>query len=525
MRSFSRRRLLQALPAGVVGSVAGCNSPPGGDDPTTSTPSVTSTTDVRLTTESAASSVNPTGTPTSKSTNEAEAGSVVVARLTAEPTSIDQSETATVRLSLRNDADRALVHPIRLADERTVRRRTRIALEPGETAALSVDLQLDRVGEHRLQAAEKRTSVEVKRWPTGFIETDGQSFVLDGEPFPMVGANNAYLSHKTPKSVDEVLRDAAAMGLNTVRVMLDGAGQEVGYCREFACGRSQFSLQPGPREYDEASFRRLDYVVAAAKRHGIRLVVSLITLQPGGIAAYLDWVDGAASRDDFFTNETCRAIYRDYLETMLTRENTYTGIEYRDDPTIAIWELANEPELEEGEPFGEPLQDWIAEMGSHVKSLGAGQLVSAGLIGWNARENEADYLACFEPEAIDAASTHLYYDAEGVDDWVERHATGVHETLGKPFYVGEFGWDATRDEPDYERQLANRHEGFREWYEQFRRHGVAGSLFWFLIGHLDDGSRFPDHDGFGVYYPEDEQTAAIIADHADRVGATEARDR
>lgn len=512
----------------MFGSLAGCNGPESSAAPS-SQPAPSETTEVQLTTASGdvpnspteprESSVAPTDSPDPSNSTPAVTG------LTVEPDSIKQGETVTVRLSLENGTDRPVVRPVRLSEDEVEFRRKRLAIEPGEAITTSVDIQLDRVGTRTLRTGEHRTSFEVSPWPPSVVETAGTAFVLDGERFPMFGTNNAYLSHKTPKTVDEVFHDAASLGLNTVRVMLNGGGQEVGYCREFACGRSQFSLQPGPREYDEASFRKLDYAIAAAKRYGLRLVISLITLGPGGISAYLDWVDDAETRDDFFTNERCRAIYRDYLETVLTRENTFTGVEYRNDPTVAIWELANEPELETGDPYGVPLQDWIAEMADHVTGLEATQLVSVGLIGWNSRSNEADYLACFEPEAVDAASTHLYYDAAGVDDWIERHATGVHEELGKPFYVGEFGWDATRSEDDYERQLQNRHEGFRDWFDQFRSADIAGSLFWFLLGHLDDGARFPDHDGFGVYAPEDEETAAIIEDYAERVGAAEVRGR
>lgn len=509
---------MQALPGVLVGSLAGCNGPQSSNAPSSpSNPSAT--TEVQLTTESGAPAGSATDSPAPSNTTPAVSG------LTVEPATIEQGETVTLRLSLENATDQALVRAVQVSEDGTERRRKRVAIDPGEAVTSSVDLRLDRVGTRTLQVGDHRTSLEVEPWPSSAVERAGTAFVLDGERFPMFGANNAYLSHKTKKTVDEVFRDAASLGLNTVRVMLSGGGQEVGYCREFACGRSFFSLQPGPREYDEATFRKLDYAIAAAKRYGLRLVISLITLQPGGISAYLDWVDDAEEMDDFFTNDRCRAIYRDYLETLLTRENTYTGVEYRNDPTVAIWELANEPELEGGDPYGAPLQDWIAEMAEHVTGLGATQLVSVGIIGWNDPSNEADYLACFEPDAIDAASTHLYYDAAGVDDWIERHATGVHEELGKPFYVGEFGWDATRTDEDYDRQLQDRHEGFREWFDQFRSHDIAGSLCWFLLGHLDDGARFPDHDGFGVYAPEDEATAALLKGYADRVGAAEARGR
>lgn len=40
---------------------------------------------------------------------------------------------------------------------------------------------------------------------------------------------------------------------------------------------------------------------------------------------------------------------------MLTRRNIYTGIEYRDDPTIFAWELINEPRCMT-DPSGDTLQ-------------------------------------------------------------------------------------------------------------------------------------------------------------------------
>lgn len=44
-----------------------------------------------------------------------------------------------------------------------------------------------------------------------------------------------------------------------------------------------------------------------------------------------------------------------YSQTVLTRRNIYTGIEYRDDPTIFAWELINEPRCMT-DPSGDTLQ-------------------------------------------------------------------------------------------------------------------------------------------------------------------------
>ncbi|MFC7234690.1 glycoside hydrolase 5 family protein [Halosegnis marinus] len=522
-RSFSRRDLLRAVPSAGALALAGCNAPSESDGET----GTEGGTEVRVTT-TATGSATATGTPTATRTATRTATAtatdtatavpdprVAVTDLTVEPTTVRQGGEVRLTVTLANRGGPGDPHPLALRGDDGVLRRTRLATDADSMTA-TFTVRCDRPGTRTFRAGDREAAVAVEPWPAGFVGTDGTAFVADGEPFTMVGTNNAYLHHKSHKTVDEVFRDAADMGLNVVRALINGGGTEVGNCRDFACDEGNYGLQPGPREYDEASFRQFDYMVATAKRYGVRVLPTLITPSPGGMSAYVEWVDGATELGDFYTHPECRAIYRDYLEQVLTRENTYTGVEYRNDPTIALWELANEPETE-GAPFGDALQEWVAEMAAHAKSLDPNHLVSVGLIGWNDAGNESDYLACFESDAVDAASTHMYYDADGIDDWVERHATGVHDRLGKPLYVGEFGWDATRTEDDYRRQLSNRNEGFREWYEQFERYDVAGSLFWFLLGHVDEGARFPDHDGFGVYYPEDATTTDIVSSAADRL--------
>jgi hypothetical protein len=43
------------------------------------------------------------------------------------------------------------------------------------------------------------------------------------------------------------------------------------------------------------------------------------------------------------------------VQTLLTRKNHLTGVEYRDDPTILAWELMNEPRCTT-DPSGDTLQ-------------------------------------------------------------------------------------------------------------------------------------------------------------------------
>lgn len=48
----------------------------------------------------------------------------------------------------------------------------------------------------------------------------------------------------------------------------------------------------------------------------------------------------------FFTDPSCRAMYRAHVAALAGRRNSVTGQLYRDDPTIMAWDLINEPRCE-----------------------------------------------------------------------------------------------------------------------------------------------------------------------------------
>src|ERR1700681_882888 len=54
----------------------------------------------------------------------------------------------------------------------------------------------------------------------GFVGRSGTSFVLNGRRFPVVGANNHYLTYGSREEVLRVLDDAVAMGANVVRTFV-----------------------------------------------------------------------------------------------------------------------------------------------------------------------------------------------------------------------------------------------------------------------------------------------------------------
>lgn len=94
---------------------------------------------------------------------------------------------------------------------------------------------------------------------------------------------------------------------------------------------------------------------------------------------YVAWSSTAEIREDFYTDEQCKTMYRNHLLKMVNRVNTYTNVAYRDDPTIFAWQLTNEGRSLQG---NEILKNWIDEMSEFLKSIDPNHLVGSGTEGF-----------------------------------------------------------------------------------------------------------------------------------------------
>ena len=203
---------------------------------------------------------------------------------------------------------------------------------------------------------------------TGFVQTDGTQFLLDGSTFYYAGTNNYYLNFKPQYEVDQVMEDAAAMGLKVIRTWgnldagvktdkvnkdgytvftdsVDGSGEKEGVYYQY------FDADLGRPVVNEGKdgLQKLDYAIYKAEQEGVRLLITFTNNWEafGGMNQYVKWAklagENVTGHDDFYTNETIKGWYKDYIKTLLNHENVYTGVKYKDDPTIFSWELANEP--------------------------------------------------------------------------------------------------------------------------------------------------------------------------------------
>lgn len=383
---------------------------------------------------------------------------------------------------------------------------------------------------------EANTGLEVQKRP-GFVTRTGPHLRLSGDKFRFIGTNNYYLGYKSRGMADAVLEAAAANHFTVMRMwgFLDIGNQDgsesVNGIKEgvyfqywdAATGRPAYNDGPNGLE-------RLDYVVYRAGQLGLKLVIPLVNnwQEFGGIDQYVRWA-GGGNHDDFYTDPVIKAWYKDWASHVLNRINTYTGVAYKDDPTIMMWELANEPRCK-GSGLYPPsagcntdtLTAWADEMSTHLKSVDSNHLVAVGDEGFYCGAGEhftencgegVDTLALSALPNIDVMSLHLYPEHWGRDvawatSWTERHIRDA-QRLGKAFMLGEFGLN----EGDIRNPI------YKEWLEAVysgRGQGHAGrgdgALFWLLAGDQDNGLPYPDYDGYTVYCPS--PTCTLLGNYA-----------
>lgn len=351
-----------------------------------------------------------------------------------------------------------------------------------------------------------------------FVKRAGPVLRLHGRPFRFAGANNYYLMYKSQFMVDDVLERAAANGFRVLRIWgsLEIGNQDGSNSVHGKADGVYFSYWDGsaPAYNDGADgLEHLDYVVYKAAQLGIKLVIPLVNnwRDFGGMDQYVRW-RGGEYHDQFYTDPVIRGWYKDWIAHLLNRTNVYTGIQYKNDPTIMTWELANEPRCKGSGVYPpssdcttETLVEWADDVSHFIKRTDAKHLISVGDEGFYCIPGAADWtencgegvdtLALARLEQIDVMSFHLYPDHWGKGTawgtkWIVWHLQDA-QALRKPAMLGEYGLQ----------DKSIRNPVYKEWTDAVLEGGGSGALYWILSGLEDSGAYYPDYDGFTVYCP------------------------
>lgn len=408
-----------------------------------------------------------------------------------------------------------------------------------------------------------------------FVRVEGTQFTLRGTTFHDVGANfwaAMNLGSRGPggdraRLVRELDR-LRAMGVRSVRILGASEGPDSEPYRVVP------SMQKEPGRYDDDVVDGLDFAIAELKKRDMVAVVCLNDTWPwsGGMAAYLQWhgaprppypmeppYDWGAWQDyvvKFYGAADALADYRRHVAFVIGRKNPYTGVAYRDEPAIMAWEIANEPR---GGKHPAALVRFLDETARFIKSLDPNHLVTTGSEGTTEEPDGAglDFVRDHASRFIDYATFHFWAQNWGHFDpkrpetyaaaeaearrYVAEHVA-MGARLGKPVVLEEFGLARDGGSFDPQSTVTLRDRFYGEVMADVvrraaRAEGIASVSFWAWSGEArpaDPGGMWtpgapltgdPPHEPQGWYgvYDTDASTLRVIADHASRMHALDAR--
>lgn len=314
--------------------------------------------------------------------------------------------------------------------------------------------------------------------PSPYISVENEIFVQDGKPYCFVGTNlwyGAYLGsegsegdrRRLEKELD-LLKDS---GITNLRVL---GGSE----KSPLMNSLQTTFRDRTDQYNEQLLTGLDFLLNAMGKRGMHAVIYLNNFWEwsGGMGTYLYWTNGgefinlgdpdhpwpafADFSAGFYENEKANALFREYVEQIVSRTNTVTGQAYRNDPTIMAWQLANEPRpgYRNELGFGRlPIYNaWVDGTAALIKSIDSNHMVSSGSEGtMGCLQNEQCYLDAHASPHIDYLTFHMwpknwgwfnarnpgdtYNDALGkAEAYIDVHLK-LARILEKPVVLEEFG--------------------------------------------------------------------------------------
>ncbi len=275
----------------------------------------------------------------------------------------------------------------------------------------------------------------------------------------------------------------------------------------------------------------------------------------------LGWEDYIGFSGKFYGNEKAQAIYRRYINQIVTRVNSNSKVAYKDDPTIMAWQLANEPRPD---PVGDRTYNvvlfaqWVDDSAGYIKSLDPNHLVSIGSEGSKGSLNSLDNAFHIQKSPhVDYLTYHVWpknwgwFDHAQPDSlratfantatYIEEHNALAHR-LNKPAVLEEFGlnrdagytpltaigsrnkfYDYVFGEVQASRQTGGLLVGCNFW--AWGGEGRAGheDAVW-QVGDLSYvGDPYAEHQGLNSVFDTDSTTLAIIKQHSDQLAVQKSK--
>ncbi|KAI8955533.1 glycoside hydrolase superfamily [Xylaria longipes] len=343
---------------------------------------------------------------------------------------------------------------------------------------------------------------------TTFSSTNGLNFQIDGKTGYFAGTNSYWIGFLTNNAdVDTALDQVKNAGLKILRVwgfndVTSTPGQGTVWFQKLSASGS--TINTGTN-----GLQRLDYVVSAAEKRGIKLIINFVNnwSDYGGIPAYVSAFGGSTT--SWYTNTAAQTQYRAYIAAVVSR--------YSSSAAVFAWELANEPRCKGCATS--VLTKWATETSAYVKSLDPKHMVTLGDEGFGLATGTdgsypfqysegVDFEANLKIPTLDFGTFHLYPESWGTTNnwgtnWIASHAAAC-KAAGKPCLFEEYG-------------VTSNHCAVESSWQKtaLSSSGLSGDLFWQLGVTLSTGQT---HNDGNTIYTGSSDWACLVTEHVAAIG-------
>lgn len=422
-------------------------------------------------------------------------------------------------------------------------------------------------------SCQEKKSTETTSDSSAFVKVKNTTFEIEGSPYYFMGTNFWYGLNLGSKGAggdrERLIRELdhlKSMGVNNLRVVAGSEGPDTEPWRMLP------SLQPSPGKYNEEVLDGLDFLLDEMKKRDMYAVMCLNNFWPwsGGMGQYLVWAGAADSipyppphpggdwgkyaefTAQFYSNQKAMDMFNKHIEFIVNRTNPYSGVEYKNDPTIMSWELANEPR---GVNNIDDFLKWVDNTAALIKKLDPNHLVTTGSEGKtsNAQSSGTNLEKDHSSKHIDYATIHIwvqnwgFYDPEKADstyprsveyalNYIDEHVK-IAQKLNKPLILEEFGISRDLNDHDAAAPTTVRDKYYAVLFEDVYKRAnkpeseLAGVNFWAWGGEGrprepksvwkagDDFIGDPPHEFQGWYsvYDKDSSTIEVIKEYAEKL--------
>lgn len=237
----------------------------------------------------------------------------------------------------------------------------------------------------------------------------------------------------------------------------------------------------GPGKFNEEAFKALDKVMQVANEVGVRVIIPFMDNWHwwGGPKEYAAF--RGKERDMFWTDPQLISDFKQTINFLVNRKNTFTGTAYKDDKALLAWETGNELLA----PYS-----WTNEIAAYIKSLDDNHLVMEGKIIPDLSEE------AIADSNIDIVSTHHYRNTK-----VNLEKIVNNQLLAKgrkPYIIGEYGIVPTQEIRAITDTIINQHlSGGMVWSLRFRNRD--GGFYHHYEYNNTEAYRWPGFPSGDVY--------------------------